>query len=96
MPYTIDLPENCDTPWALHFHETMTHDVPPAGPVRLRADGVGRINTPAVQVIVALARSLEARQENLEVDAPSHAFSSAFADLGLTETLQGWSSAAHG
>jgi STAS domain len=96
MPDAIELPENCDTPWAVHFHETMVQEVAHAGSVRLRAGGVRRINTPAVQTILALGRSMEDRQGILEIEAPSQAFSLAFADLGLTTPLESWSCATHG
>lgn len=96
MPYAIELPENCDTPWAVHFHETMVQEIAHAGSIRLMAGGVMRINTPAVQTILALGKSIEDRQGSLEIEAPSQVFSSAFADLGLTNILQGWSNATHG
>ena len=96
MPHAIELPENCDTPWATHFHETMAQDAAHAGTIRLMAGNVRRINTPAVQILLALGRSIEDRQGNLEIEHPSPVFSSAFADLGLISALHGWSLAAHG
>lgn len=96
MSYTIELPENCDTPWAMNFHETMVPEISQVGNIRLMAEGVRRINTPAVQTILALGRSVEDRHATLRIEMPSQVFSSAFADLGLTNTLQGWSCAAHG
>ena len=96
MSYTIELPENCDTPWAMNFHETMVQEVTQAGNIRLMAGGVRRINTPAVQTILALGRSVEDRQATLRIEMPSQVFSSAFADLGLNSTLHEWSCAAHG
>ena len=95
-PHTIELAENCDTQWATHFHETMVPEIADGRHIRLMAGNVRRINTPAVQTILALHLSVDSRQGKLEINGASQVFSAAFSDLGLAQMLQNLSGEAHG
>lgn len=92
----IALPEECNTQWAGEFHDLQALDATVAPVVRINASAVCRINTPAIQILLALARSVEARHGRFEIDQPSPAFEAAFADLGLFPTLTQWSTQSHG
>jgi len=58
--------------------------------VILSGDKVSQVSTPAVQVILAAARSLEGAGLSFSMQVPSPALSRAFADLGLAAEFQNW------
>lgn len=51
---------------------------------------VERVGTPAVQVLLAAARSSEIERRRFALIDPSNALTSAFRELGLMQTLEQW------
>ena len=90
-PGMLTLPAECDLPWARAFHEGILERAALDRDVEIDARAVERMTTPAVQVIVALSRALEAERRSLTVALPSAAFLSAFSDLGLADMAGTWS-----
>ncbi|MBL8669606.1 MAG: STAS domain-containing protein [Alphaproteobacteria bacterium] len=58
--------------------------------IAIDAEGVERITTPCVQVLLAARRALASAGHELLVGPSSPAFRLAFDDLGLSEELQLW------
>lgn len=56
--------------------------------LRLQAEAVERITTPAIQIILALLRSCDKAGKPCEILSPSEAMQTAFAQLGLSDHLQ--------
>ncbi len=94
--HLIDLPDDCSTQWTAEFHDAQLTHAAIATTVRVKAGNVRRINTPAIQMLLAMARSLEARQGQFELDTASPAFLEAFADLGLAAEPAQWSTTRNG
>lgn len=93
---TLALPDDCNTLWACAFHDTQSTEPAPATTIVVNAEAVRRVNTPAVQVLLAFGRSIEARQGQFRIEGPSPALTEAFTDLGLDTTLAQWSTPSHG
>lgn len=90
-PGPLSLPVECDMQWARAFHERLLEHAAFDQDVEIGAEAVERMTTPAVQVLVALSRALEAERSRLVVRSPSPAFLGAFSDLGLGEMAGHWS-----
>jgi anti-anti-sigma regulatory factor len=86
----VDLPAVLDLPLAADLRDTLldalSRDI--AADVVLKAALVERISTAAIQVILAAAAGFGMAARRLEVETPSQAFASAFAQLGLTAELE--------
>jgi two-component system chemotaxis response regulator CheY len=79
---TIRLPAVLDLSAAEGFLATLLQAVEAGEPLTLDASAVETLTMPCVQIILAAKRS----DDRLMVEAPSEAFLSAFADLGLPWT----------
>ncbi|HRE21571.1 MAG TPA: STAS domain-containing protein [Rhabdaerophilum sp.] len=90
-PGTLLLPADCDMQWARAFHERVLERAAFDQDIEIGAEAVERMTTPAVQVLVALSRALEAERHRLAVTSPSRAFLDGLADLGLAELAGHWS-----
>jgi anti-anti-sigma regulatory factor len=89
----INLPKDCDTPFASSLHEEITRDLASLGEVQLDASAVERINTPTIQLIVLLARALGPENIHMSVESCSPAFMAGFEQLGLGAHLTEWRAA---
>lgn len=89
----VCLPGACDTPFAVALHEEITRELAGLGEVQIDAASVDRINTPAIQVLLMLARALQAENIPLSVEACSPAFVAGFEQLGLGNQLAQWRAA---
>lgn len=90
-PGMMQLPADCDMQWARAFHERLLERAVWDQDIEIGAEAVERMTTPAVQVLVALSRALEAEHRHLVVTSASPAFLDAFSDLGLREMAGHWS-----
>lgn len=85
----VDLPAVLDLPMAADLRDTLLDALSrdSAADVVLKAAQVERISTATVQVVLAAAAGFAMAARRLEVEAPSRAFVTAFAQLGLTAEL---------
>lgn len=84
LPAVLDLPSAADLRDVLR--DALLRDT--AADVVMRAAGVERASTAAVQVILAAAASYGDATRRLVVDAPSPAMAMAFSQLGLAGDLE--------
>lgn len=89
-PFSIELPDECDAEWATAFQEDFLNRAPLPCDIQLNAASVSRMTTVAVQLLLALSKTITAENFHLGIEASSPAFRSAFTDLGLGETLSHW------
>ena len=89
----ISLPKDCDTPFAAALHEDISSDLTGLGELQIDASAVERINTPAIQFLVMLARALGTENIHMSVESCSAAFISGFEQLGLGAQLAEWRAA---
>jgi anti-anti-sigma regulatory factor len=89
----IDLPKDCDTPFASALHEEIARDVSGIAELHVDASAVERINTPAIQLLVMLARALGTENIHMSVENCSPAFIAGFEQLGLSTQLAEWGAA---
>jgi anti-anti-sigma regulatory factor len=87
---TIQLPAECNAQWACSQHEALARLDHSHIQYRLDAAEVGRMTTPAVQLLVALAQATAGEGGQIRIEAPSPAFLAAFADLGLEGLADEW------
>lgn len=89
--HTINLPPECDLQWASSFHESLMREGASRKHFSFEAADVIRIGTPAIQLLLAVARATGEHGGHVSVRGASDAFSRAFADLGLASLLTQWS-----
>lgn len=89
----VSLPKDCDTPFAAALHEEISREMSNLGEVQLDASGVERINTPAIQFFIMLARALGTENIQMSVESCSQAFTMGFEQLGLGAQLAEWRTA---
>lgn len=89
----ISLPKDCDTPFASALHEDIAREVATIHELQLDASDVERINTPAIQLIVMLARALGTENIHMSVESCSPTFVAGFEQLGLGAQLAEWRAA---
>ncbi|MCP5361818.1 MAG: STAS domain-containing protein [Hyphomicrobiales bacterium] len=87
---TFVLPASMDITYVSRLHDEMCKRVDVDGDVELDAEGVERLTTPCVQVLLSLAKTLEGRGKSLKITAASEAFSAAMYDLGLCTQMEQW------
>jgi len=91
--HQIRLPEDCDTGWAVEFHAALTG----AGalPLDMVIDGAGvqRVTTPAIQLLLSIARSIGAENGQFSLQNPAPVLRDALTHLGLETLVQEWESA---
>jgi anti-anti-sigma regulatory factor len=90
QPRHIDLPAECTSQWASAFHESRLQTGQMDGDFLFNAAAVERITTPAVQLLVALARALALEGHSLGITEASEPFRAAIRDLGLGATASQW------
>lgn len=85
----IELPMVLDLPAASELRDILVDALAHEGgpDVVLKAAGVERAATAAIQVMVAGAAAFAGAARRLEVDAPSDAFAAVFRHLGLSADL---------
>jgi anti-anti-sigma regulatory factor len=81
------LPESMDIASAQELFKTFTGYTKKPADITLDASKVERITTPAIQLILALAKTLEADKHSLSIASPSEQFVAAFEDLGLQDEI---------
>lgn len=89
----ICLPSACDTPFAVALHEDIVRELSEIGEVQIDASAVDRINTPAIQVLLMLARALNAENIPFSLEACSPPLAAGFEHLGLGAQLAQWRAA---
>lgn len=91
-PTVHALPSIVDLPAAQALKEILVEELSSGVSVRLDGADVERIGTPAVQVLLAAARTFSAQGRTFVLARPSAVLSAAFADLGLSRELAAWRS----
>jgi chemotaxis protein CheX len=92
-PDVVALPAILDMAAAQALKDTLSDVI--AADVDITVDGapVERVGTPAIQVLLAAAKSAAAGGRSFSLVQPSDVLRSAFADLGMAEVLARWSKA---
>jgi anti-anti-sigma regulatory factor len=80
------LPERCGSSCA-HDLAAVGLNLAPGTRLRIEAGAVERMSCAAIVVLISLAQTLAKTGGAMVVDAPTNAFTGAFADLGLYESL---------
>ncbi|MDO8608616.1 MAG: STAS domain-containing protein [Phaeospirillum sp.] len=86
----IELPGVVDLSASAELRDTLLDALArdTAADVVLKADGVERMSTACVQVVLAAADGFKGAARRFEVEAPSSAVTETFAQLGLAANLQ--------
>lgn len=73
---------------ATSFHERLERALADNPQLVLNGEGVERVTTPSIQLILAAALSLQEGGGRLLIENPSDVLKQAIEDLGLTSQLQ--------
>ena len=87
----INLPEQLDIAALAALKEELVNAASSSGSLRIDGAAVERVSTPAVQLLLAAARAIEADGRTIRLESPSQTLSAAFQDLGLEQEFRKWS-----
>ncbi|MDR3375919.1 MAG: STAS domain-containing protein [Ancalomicrobiaceae bacterium] len=87
----VALPEILDLNCASALKASLMEHVDASTDVTIDCSKVERIATPAIQVILAFAKSIGMHDHTLRLRSPTETFRNAFEDLGLHDQLTKWS-----
>lgn len=86
------LPEILDLGGAESLKHGLVEVAGAAEALAIDGGNVERVSTPAIQILLAVARDLSEKNRPLVLRNPSEALKAAFDDLGLSAELHSWSS----
>ncbi len=95
-PSLMTLPEECGLAWVVTAHQHLAPLVAAGSTPRLDVSAVRRITTPAVQLLLALAREAHGMGRPLEIAGESRPFDEAIGNLALQAHFGEWSLRIHG
>jgi anti-anti-sigma regulatory factor len=89
--HVVTLPTILDVSAAQTLKEALCDTILSGENIALSGADVERVGTPAVQVLLSAAQTSLADGRSFALTQPSEPLRLAFADLGLTDTLEQWS-----
>lgn len=95
-PAILTMPEECGLTWVVSAHEQIAPQVAAGTFPRIDISAIRRITTPAIQLVLALARDAHASGHPIEIAGVSRPFDEAIANLALTAQFEKWSRRTHG
>jgi chemotaxis protein CheX len=87
----IGLPADLDLPMAQMLLDSLRHAFSTPRALRIEAEGVERVSTACVQILLAATQQATERGVVLVIVRPSAALSEICDDLGLADWLKQWS-----
>lgn len=90
-PAVLALPPSLDLTAAQSLKDSLVEAAMARTGIVLDGANVQRVGTPAVQVVLAAARTFAAEERTFTLRHPSNVLREAFEDLGLSEELRRWS-----